>query len=655
MKVLTSDVLIIGAGLAGERVAIACSSEGLDVTMLSLVPPRRSHSCAAQGGMQAALGNSVMGKGDNATVHWLDTVRGSDWGNDQEVARIFADNAPIAMREMAHFGVPWNRVKGGPQEVFIKGKKTTITEEHEKEGLITARAFGGTAKWRTCYTADGTGHSVLYTMDNMVVQLGITVHDRMEALRLIHTDGRCVGAVVRSLRDGEIRIYFARATVIATGGYGRLYGISTNAIINEGTGSWLALQTGEVPLGNMEAVQFHPTGLVPTDILVTEGCRGDGGTLLDADEYRFMPDYEPEKQELASRDVVSRRMMEHIMKGKGAKSPYGDHLWLDLRHLGEHHLKTKLREVYDICTHFIGVNPIKELIPVRPTQHYSMGGVRVNKEGQVYSMEGLFAAGEASCWDLHGFNRLGGNSLAETVVAGMLVGEQAARYARDANLVADVSLAEGFAEKEKEKIDRLLNGNGDENVYTLRDEISKALINDVGIFRNGERLERAVRTLKDVVRRTEKVKVRTRAPGMNPELSSALRIEGMAKQALVIAMGALARTESRGAHYREDYPARDDANWLNRTLARWPEGADEPEFNYEPVGILDLPPGERGYGEARQIPMRLSPEDYNRQVYEGQKANGRLETSESIGTRLPKEAWRKEVEGLGSPSRQGAR
>jgi fumarate reductase flavoprotein subunit len=450
-KVITTDVLVIGAGLAGERAAIASASEGLDVIILSLVPPRRSHSSAAQGGMQASLGNSVKGKGDNTTIHWLDTVKGSDWGADQEVARIFADNAPIAMREMAHFGVPWNRVEGGPREVYIKGKKTTIVEDYNKEGLIAARDFGGTAKWRTCYTADGTGHTVLYTMDNMVVQLGITVHDRMEALRLIHKDRECVGAVVRSLRDGEILAYMSKTTVIATGGYGRIYGESTNAVINEGTGSWLALQTGVVPLANMEAVQFHPTGIVPTDILVTEGCRGDGGLLLDVDEYRFMPDYEPEKQELASRDVVSRRMKEHMLKGKGVQSPYGEHLWLDLRHLGETHLKTKLREVYDICMYFIGVNPIKDLVPVRPTQHYSMGGIRVNKDGHTYNMEGLFALGEVSCWDMHGFNRLGGNSLAETVVAGMVVGKQIAEHAKKTALVADVSLAEQFVQKEKEK------------------------------------------------------------------------------------------------------------------------------------------------------------------------------------------------------------
>ncbi|MBC8216655.1 MAG: fumarate reductase flavoprotein subunit [Candidatus Marinimicrobia bacterium] len=640
MKVITTDVLVIGAGLAGERAAIASAEKDLDVIILSLVPPRRSHSAAAQGGMQASLGNSVKGKGDNPTIHWLDTVKGSDWGADQEVARIFADNAPISMREMAHFGVPWNRVEGGPRDVYIKGKKTTIVEDEAKEGLITARDFGGTAKWRTCYTADGTGHTVLYTMDNLVVQHGITVHDRMEAIRLIHKDGKCVGAVVRSLRDGEILAYMSKATVIATGGYGRIYGESTNAVINEGTGSWLALQTGVVPLANMEAVQFHPTGIVPTDILVTEGCRGDGGLLLDVDEYRFMPDYEPDKQELASRDVVSRRMKEHMLKGKGVQSPYGEHLWLDLRHLGEEHLTTKLREVYDICMYFIGVNPIKELIPVRPTQHYSMGGIRVNKDGHAYNMEGLFALGEVACWDMHGFNRLGGNSLAETVVAGMVVGEKIADYASKTKLLADVSLAENTVQIEKDKIANMLNNTNGENVYKLRDEISDLLIKNVHIFRTGEGLEKAVDGLRGIVKRTENVQVKTDAPGMNPELSQAIRIEGMAKQALLIAEGALRRTESRGAHTREDYPARDDANWLNRTLARWPESQENPVFTYEPVGVLDLPPGNRGYGGGQQIDMKESVEEYNTNVDSGQRAEGRIDPSEETGKRLPKEAWK---------------
>ena len=642
MKVLTSDVLIIGAGLAGERAAIASAQAGLDVTMLSLVPPRRSHSAAAQGGMQASLGNSVKGKGDNPTVHWLDTVKGSDWGADQEVARIFADNAPIAMREMAHFGVPWNRVEGGPRDVYIKGKKTTIVEEDANEGLITARDFGGTAKWRTCYTADGTGHTVLYAMDNLAVQLDITIHDRMEALSLIHEDGVCIGAIVRSLRDGDIMAYMAKATAIATGGYGRLYGESTNAIINEGTGSWLALQTGLVPLGNMEAVQFHPTGIVPTDILVTEGCRGDGGLLLDVDEYRFMPEYEPEKQELASRDVVSRRMKQHILKGKGVQSSYGEHLWLDLRHLGEEHLTTKLREVYDICMYFIGVNPIKELIPVRPTQHYSMGGIRVNKDGHAYGLKGLFALGEVACWDMHGFNRLGGNSLAETVVAGMVVGNKIADYAKAAELNASVTLAENFAKEQTDLIKHLLDNDGQEDVYALRDEIAELLKDHVHIFRTGEGLEKAVNGLKEILGRVKNVKVKASAPGMNPELSQALRIEGMAKQAYIIAKGALLRTESRGAHTREDYPARDDKNWLNRTLATWTTGADEPDFTYEPVGQLDLPPGDRGYGGGQMIDMDLTLEEYNAKVDAEQMALGKHATTEPIGVKLPKEAWREE-------------
>ncbi len=640
MRTITIDVLIIGAGLAGERAAIESAKKGLDVIILSLVPPRRSHSAAAQGGMQASLGNSVKGKGDNPTVHWLDTVKGSDWGADQEVARIFADNAPIAMREMAHYGVPWNRVEGGPRDVYIKGKKTTIVEDDDKEGLITARDFGGTAKWRTCYTADGTGHTVLYTMDNLVIQHGIDVHDRMEAIRLIHQDGKCIGAVVRSLRDGEILTYLSKATVIATGGYGRIYGESTNAVINEGTGSWLALQTGVVPLANMEAVQFHPTGIVPTDILVTEGCRGDGGLLLDVDEYRFMPDYEPEKQELASRDVVSRRMKEHMLKGKGVQSPYGEHLWLDLRHLGEKHLKTKLREVYDICMYFIGVNPIKELIPVRPTQHYSMGGIRVNKDGHAYNMEGLFALGEVACWDMHGFNRLGGNSLAETIVAGMVVGEKIADFASKESLVADIALAEKTAQIEIDKIAKMLNNSGGENVYQLRDEIADLLKTHVHIFRTGEGLEKAVNGLKGLVKRTENVHVTSKAPGMNPELSQAIRIEGMAKQALLVAEGAFRRTESRGAHSREDYPARDDANWLNRTLARWPNENGDPVFTYEPVGVLDLPPGDRGYGGGQQIDMKETIEEYNNSIDTKQKAEGRIDPDEETGKRLPKEAWK---------------
>ena len=404
---IVTDVLVVGAGLAGERAAIEAAARGLDVIILSLVPPRRSHSTAAQGGCQASLGNCAMGEGDNTDIHFADTVKGSDWGCDQEVARLFVETVPKAIRQMSLWGVPWSRVEAG-KKVLPDGRE--IEDKKEKEGLITARDFGGTAKWRTCYTADGTGHSMQYAVDSVVVKLGITVHDRTEAISIIHDGTTCQGVVARCLKTGELRIYLAKSTVIATGGYGRLYGASTNAIINEGSGMFLAMDTGMVPLGNMEAVQFHPTGMVPVWILITEGARGDGGYLLDKNHHRFMPDYEPKKKELASRDVVSRRMIQHIRKGLGVDSPYGPHLWLDIRHLGAKHINTNLREIKNICMNFNGIDPVKALIPVRPTQHYSMGGVRTNIDGEAYGLKGLFAVGEAACWVLHGFNRLGGGS-----------------------------------------------------------------------------------------------------------------------------------------------------------------------------------------------------------------------------------------------------
>jgi len=623
--------------LAGERAAISASAEGNEVVILSLVPPRRSHSCAAQGGMQAALGNCAKGEGDSEELHWLDTVKGSDWGCDQEVARIFADTAPVAMREMAHHGVPWTRVKGGPAEYFIKGEKVTIEEPHEKEGLIMHRDFGGVSRWRTCYTADGTGHTVLYTMDNMVMELGITVHDRMEAISLIHEGGKCYGAVVRCLRTGELKSYLAKATVIATGGFGRIYKYSTNAIINQGTGQSISLDTGLVPLGNMEAVQFHPTGIVPTDILVTEGCRGDGGFLLDIDEYRFMPDYEPDKQELASRDVVSRRMIEHMHKGKGVPSPDGEHLWLDLRHLGENHLRTKLREVYDICMYFLGVNPIKELVPVRPTQHYSMGGIRVNKDGHAYSLNGLWSVGESSCWDLHGMNRLGGNSLAETVVAGMFCGQLMGQWANKQSLELNSGLATEAIAEQQLRIEKLINGCAgevNENVNNLLNEAQETLQEKVGIFRKGDELEEAVVRLREFYKRSQNLKLSSSSKGANPEMALALRLPGMIKLGLCVAKGALLRTESRGGHSREDYPERNDRDWLKRSLARWPVGAEEPEISYEPVGLLESPPGQRGYGGAENIPMEESVSEYNDQVKDKWIKEGWQDTANPLGSGL---------------------
>ena len=641
-RIVTTDVLVIGGGLAGERAAIEAAAAGHEVMVLSLVPPRRSHSCAAQGGMQAALGNCVKAEGDNPDWHFLDTVRGSDWGADQEVARVFAEEAPVAVRELAHFGVPWTRVRPGRNTYFIKGERVEIDEPAEKAGLIMHRDFGGTAKWRACYAAAGTGHAVLYAVDSEVVRLGITVRDRIEAVALLHDEDRCWGAVARCLRTGRHLAFLAKATVIATGGFGRVYGQhTTNATINEGTGAAIALATGRVPLGNMEAIQFHPTGLAPSGILITEGCRGDGGYLLDRDGERFMVEAEPEKQELASRDVISRHMMQRMRDGKGVDTPYGQHLWLDLRHLGEQHLRTKLREVWDICRDFVGVNPAEELIPVKPTQHYSMGGIRTNKDGEAYGMRGLFAAGEAACWDMHGFNRLGGNSLAETIVAGRIVGRRVAEFAAAESLDASTRLAlDGVAAAEataREWLERSGDGPG---VFAIRDAMGDTMMDKVGIFRHGGELEEAVATFRRLLADCRRAVLRTKTPGMNPELTFALKLEGMLRLCLIAAEGALARTESRGAHYRTDYPRRNDADWLNRTLARWPAGADEPALTWEPVGLIDLPPGHRGYGSDDRVAMSDSLEAYNDAVASGQAAEGRLPTREELGSRMNWGHWK---------------
>ncbi len=605
MEKILTDVLVIGGGLAGERAAVEAAMRGHDVTILSLIPCRRSHSCAAQGGMQAALGNTAKAEGDNTDVHFLDTVKGSDWGADQDRVRLFVDAMPWVVRQMDHWGIPWNRVVPGKFTFHKRGTVHEAEDKKEKEGLITQRDFGGVSFWRCAYTADGTGHTLLYTMDNIAARHGVKIHDRVEVLSLIHDGTSCLGAVVRDLRDGSIRPYLAKATVIATGGFGRIYGKSTNAIQNEGSGCVLAQDTGKVPLGNMEAVQFHPTAVVPVWILVTEGCRGDGGYLLDKDDHRFMADYEPEKQELASRDVVSRRMMQHIRAGKGIDGPYGTFLWLDIRHLGQHHLETKLREVLDICKYFIGVDVITEKIPVLPTQHYSMGGIRTNIDCAAYGLKGLYAAGEAGCWDMHGFNRLGGNSLAETLVTGWVAGSKLSEFIeKEFDASFPDKLVEGFVTSLRERIDKLASGTngGTENVYELRGKMENLLLDNVHIFRDAEKLKKAVDGLKELHAASHNIKLSSNGHWANPELAAALKLPGMIRVALTISYGAQMRTESRGSHYREDFPARDDANWLKRTLAYWKSPADQlPTLEYEKPVITESQPGSRGYGESKVI------------------------------------------------------
>ena len=608
MKVAYTDVLVIGGGLAGLRCATGVKERGQDVVLLTLVPPKRSHSAAAQGGMQASLGNSIKGEGDNEDIHFGDTIKGSDWGADQDVARMFVNTAPKAIRELAAWGVPWTRVRKGDHQAIINAKKVTLTEKDEAHGLITARDFGGTKKWRTCYTSDGTGHSMLFAMDNKAHEQNIKVHERMEAISLIHENGRCYGAIARNLMTGELVAYIAKATTIATGGYGRIYEVSTNAVICQGMGQAIALETGIATLGNMEAIQFHPTAIVPVGILTTEGCRGDGGLLTDVDGYRFMPDYEPEKKELASRDVVSRRMVEHMRKGKGVKSRYGDHLWLDITILGREHIEKNLREVKEICESFLGIDPAEKPIPVRPTQHYSMGGIRTNYKGESQTLKGLYSCGEAACWDLHGFNRLGGNSVSETVVSGMLVAEYIADFCLTEESEIDIStkVIQKFADKEMAKLKYLLLPKENaESPYPLRHAMEKIMMEKVGIFRNGDDLQDAVSELEELFIRSRNIEVKHKTLTANPELFNAYRVQRMLKLALCVAKGALERRESRGAHAREDYPERNDKEFLNRTITSWPdENQTMPTIEYEPIDIktMEMPPGFRGYGKDMTIP-----------------------------------------------------
>lgn len=602
MNIKYCDALVIGGGLAGLRAAVATQSKGLSTTVLSICPVKRSHSAAAQGGMQASLGNSKMSRGDNEDVHFADTVKGSDWGCDQEVARMFVTVAPKAIRELAGWGVPWTRISKGPRNAIINAEKTIITEDEEVHGYIHSRDFGGTKKWRTCYTSDATGHTMLFGVANEALKHNVNIEDRKEAIALIHENNQCYGAIVRDLVSGELCAYVAKGTMIATGGYGRLYRQTTNAVICEGTGTAIALETGIATLGNMEAVQFHPTPIVPSGILLTEGCRGDGGLLRDVDGHRFMPDYEPEKKELASRDVVSRRMMEHIRKGKGVKSPYGDHVWLDISILGREHIEKNLRDVQEICQIFNGIDPAVEgpkgWAPVVPMQHYSMGGVRTKPNGESPTLKGLFSAGEAACWDMHGFNRLGGNSVSETVVAGMIVGDYFAQYCQENEISISTGAVEKALKKQLDFINKLLSNTGNDNIFEIKNRMKDIMWDKVGIFRDGKGLSEAVVELEELLKKSHNVTVKSKTHAGNPELEEAYRVPMMLKLALCVAVGALNRTESRGAHYREDFLKRDDVNWLKRTLTSWKDGDTLPTVTYEELDIMkmEIPPAFRGYG-----------------------------------------------------------
>ncbi|MCL6449880.1 MAG: FAD-dependent oxidoreductase [Acetobacteraceae bacterium] len=567
------QVLVVGGGLAGLRAAIEAADSGLDVAVISRVHPVRSHSGAAQGGINAALGNVEGSRDDSWEKHAFDTVKGSDYLADQDAAEILAREAPERVYEAEHWGCPFSRTD---------------------EGKIAQRPFGGAGYPRCCYAADRTGHVLLHTYFEQTVKRGLKVYEERQVLELARgDDGACHGVVCLNLVNGSLEAFGASAVVFATGGFGRIYARSTNALINTGGPLAVAFWAG-VPLKDMEFVQFHPTSLWGTNILITEGARGEGGYLLNSRGERFMAAYAPKAMELAPRDIVSRAIETEVLEGRGFENAY---VHLDLRHLGAKKILERLPSIREIAMDFAGIDPIVKPIPVQPAQHYAMGGIDTDVDGAT-ALPGFFAAGECACVSVHGANRLGGNSLMETIVFGRRAGAAAARYvgglengdgrgrARAAALRAAMLRAEG-------RVFNLLAGEGGEDPAALRKAMAVAMSDKLGIFRSEGPMREAAATLAELKQRAQRVCVRSRERRYNLELATVLELGGMIEVAETIALGALARRESRGSHARTDFKERDDRNWLKHTVAHWtPEG---PRFDYTPVRITRWQPEARRY------------------------------------------------------------
>jgi succinate dehydrogenase / fumarate reductase flavoprotein subunit len=541
-----------------------------DVALISKVYPVRSHSIAAQGGINAALTNNPDSRDDSWEKHTFDTVKGSDYLSDQDAVEIMCREAPGVVYEMEHWGCPFSRFS---------------------DGTIAQRPFGGAGYPRTCYSADITGHSLLNTLYERAVAKNVKIYPEWFVADLCVEDGQCHGVVVLDIARGELIAVNARVTLFGTGGYGRVYKHSTNALINTGSGIGMAYKAG-VPLKDMEFVQFHPTSLIGTNILMTEGCRGEGGYLVNSQGERFMQRYVPSAMELAPRDIVSRCIQTEINEGRGFDHPLGKYIQLDLRHLGEKKILERLPGIRNICIDFIGIDPILEPIPIMPCQHYSMGGIDVN-EKCASAIKGFYAAGECSCVSVHGANRLGGNSLLETIVFGKL-GAQAI----DAELSAqDIHPNENPLLKRKEEVAKKINGfteRAGERPSKLANDLGAVMSEKVGIFRAEEELARALAEVVAIKERYKKVTISSADRHMNYELQNAIELEHMLEVAHVIALGALLRKESRGAHYRRDFTARDDKNWLKHTVARI-GGYGEAVISYKEVAITRYQPMERKY------------------------------------------------------------
>lgn len=552
------DIIIVGGGLAGLRAALA--AKPADVAVISKVHPLRSHSVSAQGGINAALA-----KNDRWEDHAFDTVKGSDYLADQDAVEVLCREAPAGVIEMEHWGTLFSRV----------------------DGKIAQRPFGGAGYPRTAYAEDRTGHHLLHTMYEQALKNGIKVYSEWLVTRLVVDNGRCAGVVGYNIASGEIAGFQAKAVIFATGGYGRIYKRSTNSVINTGFGCAVAYRGG-VALEDMEFVQFHPTTLYGTNILITEGARGEGGFLMNRNRERFMQRYSPHMLELAPRDIVARAIQTEINEGRGFEGGYVN---LELMHIGERNIKERLPGIRQIAIDFANIDPIEKPIPVQPGQHYSMGGIASDKTCGT-AVLGFYACGECSCVSVHGANRLGGNSLLETVVFGKIAGENAKDYVKTKDFETPATI-ENAVKGESDKISELLNRKEGEAFYTIRDELRTVMDEKVGIFREEQNLKAASEKLSELKVRFRNVYVRNKGTVFNQELVNTLELEGMLDIGQMICLGALARRESRGSHYRTDYPVRDDKNWLRHTLAAFtPDG---PLIEYKPVNITIYQPKAREY------------------------------------------------------------
>jgi succinate dehydrogenase / fumarate reductase, flavoprotein subunit len=562
------QVLVVGGGLAGLRAAIEAAKNGLDVAVLSHVHPVRSHSGAAQGGINASLGNAEQGKDDDWEKHAFDTVRGSDYLADQDAVEIAIKDAPLRVYESEHWGMPYSRTE---------------------DGRIAQRPFGGAGFPRTCYAADKTGHMLLQTMFEQCVKRQVKVYWDWMMLRLV-VDEACRGVVAMNIPTGELAAFGADAVIFATGGAGRMYRRTTNALISSGYGMAAAYRAG-VPLKDMEFIQFHPTSLIGTNILMSEAARGEGAHLVNRDGERFMQRYAAKMMELAPRDIVARAIQTEINEDRGVVD--GECVYLDIRHLGRERILEALPGIRDIAITFAGIDPINEPVPIQPAQHYTMGGIDTDVDGATV-LPGFFAAGECACISMHGANRLGGNSLMETIIMGARAGAAASRgvLAGPRRRDGQSSLAAAITD-EQEVITGLLQRDGDLRYAPIRDEMTNTMTTWVGIFREEETLRNAVAALPELLRQSGSAALRHRGQRYNLELGRALETEAMLEMAQTIAAGALARRESRGSHARRDFPLRDDGQWLVHTIAERAE--DGPRLSYRPVTITRWPPQERRY------------------------------------------------------------